>query len=286
MKYFELHFQVTPCNEAATDILAALLADVGCETFVPDEDGLKAYIQQSGYDALAIQGVLDEFPMPGTILSYSCQEAPDEDWNATWEAEGFAPIVMGQDLVIHDDLHADYPQARIDISIHPRQAFGTGTHQTTRMMLNFLMDSAPLTGKTVIDAGCGTGILGIASMKLGASGVVAYDIDEWSVRNAQENFERNAIDTSAVKILQGDASVLGWAPKSDLILANINRNILLADMPAFVECMKRDSSLVLSGFLAEDVPLLTEKACSLGLTLQSEKDDDEWRALCFSFGEK
>lgn len=280
MKYFELHFHVTPCSEAATDILAALLAEVGCEAFVPDADGLVAYVQQSFYDEAAVSDVVAAFPLPDTAVSFTCQEAPDCDWNATWEAEGFEPIALGEAMVIHDDRHTNYPSARIEITIHPQQAFGTGTHQTTRMILAQLLELS-LEGANVIDAGCGTGILGIAAMKLGAKHVWAYDIDEWSVRNAQENFGRNFPSPPPVTILHGDSSLLKDAPKADVVLANINRNILLADMPAFVRSMKPGGRLILSGFLADDVSMLEERASTLGLVLSSRRHDGDWQMLQF-----
>lgn len=274
MKYLELHFHIIPDNEAAGDVLAALLADAGCETFVPADDGLIAYVQQTLYDEISINEAIDStcaaFPLPPSI-TFESTEAPDENWNATWEAaHHFDPIQL--------------PNGE-DVCIVPRQAFGSGEHETTRMMLSLLSETAdvsssllPLAGSTVIDAGCGTGILGIAALKLGAHQVFAYDIDEWSVRNAIENYTRNGLQAT---IVEGDAGILATAPEADLLMANINRNILLADLPAFVERLKPAGHLLLSGFYEADVPSLTQAATSLGLRLLTTRADGEWRALHF-----
>ena len=273
MKYLELNFTLQPCDEAASDVLAALLTDAGGETFLPTDEGLKAYIQQDTFNEAALQEALSGFQdiFPETVLSYSCSEAPDENWNATWEAEHhFEPIALpdGQQL-----------------QIIPRQAFGSGEHATTRMILSLLGSEqlAPvLSGATVIDAGCGTGILGIAALKLGAAHVFAYDIDEWSVRNAEENYALNGVlSPAAAKIVLGDASVLSQAPQADILMANINRNILLNDMPAFVAAMKPTATLLLSGFYEADIESLVDRAESFGLNLQTTRSDGDWRALLF-----
>lgn len=271
MKYFELAFEITPNNEAAADVLAALLADAGCDTFLPSDTGLTAYILQDSYSEAAIRQAIDATlaTFEGLSITFTCAPAPDENWNATWEAEHhFEPIALpdGQQL-----------------QIIPRQAFGSGEHATTRMILSLLGSEqlAPvLSGATVIDAGCGTGILGIAALKLGAAHVYAYDIDEWSVRNAEENYALNEVlSPAAAKIVLGDASALSQAPQADILMANINRNILLNDMPAFVAAMKPTATLLLSGFYDADIESLVDRAESLGLTLRATRSDGDWRAL-------
>lgn len=277
MKYIEVHFELTPYSEAAGDVLAASLADIGFESFVPTDDGLTAYVQKSVYDetalATAVEEVRTTFGWGGEDLciAYSSREAPDQNWNATWEAEHhFEPI------------HVD---EGVDITIVPRQAFGSGEHSTTRMIVKLLSETdangqplLPIAGATVIDAGCGTGVLGIAALKLGAAQVFAYDIDEWSVRNTLDNLALNGVEATVV---EGDASVLSKAPEADIVLANINRNILLADMPAFVSRMQANGHLVLSGFLEADVEPLVEAATKLGLELRHQRSDEEWQALHF-----
>lgn len=266
MKYTEIHFTISPYNEAAADVLAALLADTGCDTFEPTDTGLVAYVLQDKFNEAAIREAVsttrDTFD---SNITFSYDDAPDENWNATWEAEHhFEPIAL--------------PDGQ-QIQIIPRQAFGSGEHATTRMILA-LLNEVPLSHSTVIDAGCGTGILGIAALKLGAAHVFAYDIDEWSVRNAEENYALNGIlDSSSAEIVLGDASVLAQAPKADIVLANINRNILLADMPAFVEAMKEEAWLVLSGFYEADIQPLEQRAEALGLQRVATRADGDWRAL-------
>lgn len=276
MKYLELTFHITPYNEAAADVLTALLADVGCDTFLPSDTGLTAYILQDAYDEVAIRDAVSstlatfspaavpEASASGLSITFTAAPAPDENWNATWEAEHhFEPITLPDGQLLH---------------IIPRQAFGSGEHATTRLMLGLLSDLAPLADTTVIDAGCGTGILGIAALKLGAAHVFAYDIDEWSVRNAQDNYALNGCEA---EIVLGDASCLAAAPQADILLANINRNILLADMPAFVSRLKPAGHLLLSGFYEADIPVLTDAATALGLTLCDTRSDGDWRALHF-----
>lgn len=277
MKYIEVHFELTPYSEAAGDVLAASLADIGFESFVPTDDGLTAYVQQSAYDETALATAVEEVRTTfgwgdeDLCIAYSSREAPDQNWNATWEAEHhFEPI------------HVD---EGVDITIVPRQAFGSGEHSTTRMIVKLLSETdsngqpvLPLAGATVIDAGCGTGVLGIAALKLGAAQVFAYDIDEWSVRNTLDNLVLNGVEATVV---EGDASVLSKAPEADIVLANINRNILLADMPAFVNRMQANGHLVLSGFLEADVEPLVEAATKLGLELRHQRSDEEWQALHF-----
>ena len=266
MKYTEIHFTISPYNEAAADVLAALLADTGCDTFEPTDTGLVAYVLQDKFDEAAVSEAVSTTRDTFTSdITFAYNDAPDENWNATWEAEHhFEPIAL--------------PDGQ-QIQIIPRQAFGSGEHATTRMILA-LLNEVPLSHSTVIDAGCGTGILGIAALKLGAAHAFAYDIDEWSVRNAEENYALNGIlDSSSAEIVLGDASVLAQAPKADIVLANINRNILLADMPAFVEAMKEEAWLVLSGFYEADIQPLEQRAEALGLQRVATRADGDWRAL-------
>ena len=273
MNYLQYLFKIDPATEAAADVLAALLADAGFESFEPTDDGLTAYVQTALLNKEALEQAIDFFPLPDTTISYISAEAPSQNWNAQWEREvGFDPILVGRRFVVLDDRHTT------PIRIRPEQAFGSGSHATTRMILEWLSNE-DLTGCTVIDAGCGTGILGIAAMLSGAGQVLAYDIDEWSVRNARENAALNGV---SLDVTLGDASVLASFPQADLFLANINRNILLADMHAFAARLKPGGRLVLSGFMAEDIPLLTEAAGAEGLILAHTANSDLWQMLVFS----
>ncbi len=266
MKYSEASFHLSPYSEAAGDVLAALLADVGFDTFVATADGLKAYVQTGVLDEAALALLAENFPIPDTTISYSIVAAPDENWNATWEHDHrFEPI--------------DLPSGK-RLTVVPRQAFGSGEHATTRMMIKLLC-SLDLTSATIIDAGCGTGILGFAAMLMGASYLVAYDVDQWSVDNARDNLLLNDIVPDRVEIREGDSSVLTATDSADVLLANINRNILLADMTTFADHTRQGGHVLLSGFYEADIPLLCEKAVGLGLVFVGSEADGDWRALHF-----
>ena len=290
MKYYELIFTISPCSQDAQDVLSALAGEAGCETFEETTTGLKAYIQQQLFDEDALKLVLDSFPFENTSISYSIQEAEDKDWNEQWEQEGFEPIIVGDGrLIIHDGRHLPQDQSLnfhnsslpTEIEIDAHLAFGTGTHETTRMICSLLLDM-PLKGKRVLDCGCGTGILGICALKLGADSVVGYDIDEWSADNTRHNAVINQVDNN-MTALCGDATVLdGFSTEFNLVMANINRNILLNDMERFRSIMTSGASLILSGFYKEDCALLESKAQSLGLSLQATRTDGDWACLLFT----
>lgn len=209
---------------------------------------------------------------------------PDQDWNQGWEDEGFEPIGVGDHLIIYDAKHTDMSMFAgndgvMRIFIEARNAFGTGTHQTTRMILRRLL-AMNMKGKTVLDCGCGTGILGIVASKLGADRVLGYDIDEWSSENAKHNASINGVGN--LDVMLGDASVLdGVDEEFDVVIANINRNILINDMSAFKRHMKDDGCLILSGFYESDVPILQETAAANGLQLKDVVEDEEWACALF-----
>lgn len=282
MKYLVAEFKIE-CQDGmiqiARDLLTDALGEAGFETFEDTEDGIKGYVQESLFDENAMNDVISNFMLPDVSISANIQEAEYKNWNEEWEEAGFERININDSITIYDARHDDGNgiASGISIGIETKQAFGTGTHETTRMIVSTLLN-IDLKGKRVLDCGCGTGILGIAASKLGASEVVGYDIDEWSSENAIHNAELNGVGN--MKVMLGDASVLKSVEgKFDVILANINRNILLADMPAFVSVMADDSLLILSGFYASDVDLLIEKASSLGLSKIDSKSDSEWTCL-------
>lgn len=282
MKYLVAEFKIE-CQDGmiqiARDLLTDALGEAGFETFEDTEDGIKGYVQESLFDENAMNDVISNFMLPDVNISANIQEAEYKNWNEEWEEAGFERININDSITIYDARHDDGNgiASGISIGIETKQAFGTGTHETTRMIVSTLLN-IDLKGKRVLDCGCGTGILGIAASKLGASEVVGYDIDEWSSENAIHNAELNGVGN--MKVMLGDASVLKSVEgKFDVVLANINRNILLADMPAFVSVMADESLLILSGFYASDVDLLIEKASSLGLSKIDSKSDSEWTCL-------
>lgn len=279
MKYFEVDFQLSPLSQDACDILAALTADAGFESFEETQHGIRGYVQQPLLDRQALEDIVNNFPIMGTNIIYTISEAEDKDWNEQWEQEGFEPIIVGNNrLAIHDGRHLPSQPADISVEIDARLAFGTGTHETTQMICEWMLDM-PMKGLRVMDAGCGTGILGIVALKLKVSHVTAYDIDEWSSDNTRHNAVINRVD-SQLSVYCGDASLLDSKTADyDLVLANINRNILLNDMPRFCQIMKQDAKLILSGFYTEDIPLLEARGKELGLTLTGAKNRDKWASI-------
>jgi ribosomal protein L11 methyltransferase len=303
MKYFEVEFTILPFSTDAADLLAAIAGEAGFETFEETSTGLKGYIQQDLLDVSTLQTSLNDFPFEGISISYDIRPAEDRDWNEQWEQEGFEPIVVKCGMrnveggmwneecpviVIHDGRHLPeaMPTGAIPIEIDAKLAFGTGTHETTRMicseLISFHIPHSTFHKIRVLDCGTGTGILSICALKLGAAEAIGYDIDEWSVDNARHNAVINQVDDRFTS-LQGDASILNKVEGNfNLVLANINRNILLADMESFRGKMAPGASLILSGFYTEDCEMLIEKAKTLGLKLTKQKEDQNWACLVFS----
>ena len=230
MKYFEVTFTTEPCNEIVTDVISAMAGEIGFESFVEWEKGVQAYIQQSLFDEEALKGMVADFPLPDTSITYTIQEAEDKDWNEEWEKNFFQPIVIGDRCCIHSTFHKDTPKTEYEILINPQMAFGTGHHETTSSIICELLD-ADLQGKSVLDMGCGTSILAILASMRGANPVTAIDIDDWCVNNSRDNIALNGITNITVEL--GDANLLEGRAPFDVIIANINRNILLADMPQY-----------------------------------------------------
>ena len=306
MRYFEVEFTLSPYSADASDVLSAMAGEAGFESFEETANGLLGYVQQSLFSEAALQEILSDFPFDGVQIRYNIREAEDRDWNEQWEQEGFEPIVVSgewrevsgernvQAVIIHDGRHLPTEEIShlssltphlIEIEIDAHLAFGTGTHETTRMicaeLISFHIPHSTF-HKRILDCGTGTGILSICALKLGAQEAVGYDIDEWSVDNARHNAVINHVDDRFTSLL-GDANILNKVEGTfDLVLANINRNILLADLPMFRKKMSPGARLILSGFYTADCPLLIEKAATLGLTLQKQKEDHDWACLVFS----
>ncbi len=287
MRYFQIKFHlegedITPEKRAtAFDLTAALSASAGLEIFDEDGGDLTGYVQEDLFDKSVLESVLADFPMEGITVNFDISKADYEDWNAPWEEAGFEPIVIDQRCVIHDMKHTPPSiDGALDIVIDARMAFGTGTHETTQMMVGELLRH-DLEGKRVLDCGCGTGILSIVASKSGASDIVAYDIDEWSVENTEHNARLNGVDN--IEVLTGDVNVLSHVSGLfDYVLANINLNILLADMASIREVMASGGHLLVSGFYTSDVEALKAEAQRLGLTCQSSISSGSWAMLSFS----
>ena len=284
MKYFEADFTISPYSPDAIDLLADIAGEAGFESFEVTPTGLKGYVQQQLFNPMLLDFGIADFPIECVDITYDIHEAEDRDWNEQWEQEGFEPIVIPPSLVIHDGRHLPDDTYLTSIEIDARQAFGTGTHETTRMICSTLLElrDQRLAGARVLDCGTGTGILSICALKLGAAEAIGYDIDEWSVDNARHNAVINQVDDHFQSLL-GDASILNKVDGTfDLVLANINRNILLSDLPAFREKMSDRALLILSGFYTADTTMLISKAETLGLTLQKQREDQDWACLVFS----
>ena len=287
MKYksVKLSINITPTPsevslQTCRDLSAALLGDIGFESFEDTEDGLIGYVPNDIFDTIKLEEALSFFPLPDVSVTYVVDDVEDRDWNVVWEEEGFPPIIIGHDCVIHDNKHLPSEHYPIDITIEASQSFGTGTHATTRLIVSELLHE-DLSGKRVLDCGCGTGILSLLAKKAGAEDVVAYDIDEWSVRNTRHNMEINGIE--GIDVLLGDSSVLSHVSGLfDYVLANINRNVLLEDMPHFKEVLKTGGQLILSGFYEQDAPMLIQSASSIGLRLSRSVLSGDWCMLVFS----
>ena len=283
MKYLEYRFNITPATPDMQDVLSAVLGEAGFESFVPTEDGenpLLAYVQPKNLDEAVLQDCLENFPVPDVQIDFSSCEAEDKDWNKVWEENYFKPLVLGNDCVVSGTMHTDVPKARYNITINPKMSFGTGHHATTAQMLQAIL-ATEMQGLRVLDMGCGTGILGILAAMRGAKEVVGVDFDEWCVENTKENLDINNIQNMSVVL--GDASALENQGMFDIILANINRNILMADLPTYLKHLKHGGSIFMSGFYEEDIPVLQERAESLGLTLKSAHCQDRWACIAFNY---
>ncbi|MCR4602671.1 MAG: 50S ribosomal protein L11 methyltransferase [Prevotella sp.] len=283
MRYLEVFFRISApqeCYQDVCDVLAAMAGETGFETFRQEHEGLTGYVQQDLFSANQLDQVISQLPFPGVSVTYQVKEADHRDWNEQWETEGFQPIAIGGQLLIHDGRHLPHPISddQLMVEIDAKLAFGTGNHQTTRLMAGELMDMS-LEGNSVLDCGTGTGILAIVALLRGAQSAVGYDIDEWSVDNARHNAIINGVEQRFTSILGDSIVIESLHEHFDLIMANINRNILLNDMPRFRKAMKPHARLLISGFYKEDVPQLIAKAETLGLTCEKELQEEDWSCL-------
>lgn len=284
MKYLVAKFKIATSEDllqVCKDLLADSAAEAGFESFEETQEGLEAYVQKELFDKDALDASIADFPIEGTGISYTIEDAEDKDWNEEWEEQGFDPICVDDQVLIYDakhpELHPTTSPDHIEIGIEAKLAFGTGNHETTRMIVSTLLNMN-LYKMRVLDCGCGTGILGLVASKLGASEVVGYDIDEWSVENAKHNAQLNGVDN--LEVYFGNASVINHiSGVFDVVLANINRNILLEDMKSFRGVLNEGGYMILSGFYEEDIPVLLEKAKEFGLYESGRRTDNNWACL-------
>ena len=258
MRYLYADIIATPYSEATCDILTAILNEAGFDSFEMTDTGIKAYILQDNFDEKDFRATLGTIAIPEATFTYTLHQLEDQDWNAEWEQNSFAPIL----------------EREFGIRLNPRMAFGSGSHDTTYQLTSLLLKE-DFTSQRVLDMGTGTGVLGIAMAKQGAKEVVAIDIDEFSVTNALENFSLNNINN--VSVLLGDASAIEGM--FDTIVANIHKNILTTDMPIYVQHLMPGGTLIISGFFVDDVPDMQEVATLNKLFTIKTVEKNNWAVI-------
>ncbi|WP_372745248.1 50S ribosomal protein L11 methyltransferase [Lutibacter sp.] len=269
--YISYTFKIHP-KEPATEILVAELGEIGFESFVENDDDLIAYIQQTDWN----ENILDDVFILNSnefSISYEMEVIEQTNWNSEWE-KNFNPIQVDNLVSIRAPFHEN-PNLKYDIVIEPKMSFGTGHHETTHMMVQHLLD-LDLTNKKVLDMGCGTGILAIFAEMKGAKPIDAIDIDNWCYQNSLENIERN--NCSNIDVYEGDASLL-INKKYDVIIANINRNILLNDMQSYMNCLNDDGIILFSGFYKEDIPIIDAEVSKYQFKIDKIIERNNWVAL-------
>ena len=273
MKTFEYSF-TAPSSDIQHDMLTTMLAEIGFDSFMDDAMGLKAYCSADNRDDLAVENLLLE-PSFSDIRLLKVVEMPDKDWNEVWEAS-YQPVVVNDRCRVRAPFHEPDPSFEFDLVIEPKMSFGTANHETTAQIIQLMLET-DFHGKTVLDMGSGTAILAILAKKLGAARTVAIDNDEWAYRNAFTNTELNGV--SDIEIILGDASSIQGS--FDVVLANINRNILLRDMHLYVAAMRPDAHIFFSGFYTEDLESIKAEAERLGLHYCRHLSRNNWVAAEF-----
>ncbi len=272
MNYFELTCITTSAEHS--EILIVKLAEQGFESFTDIEKGFKGYIQEELYTEEVKLEILQLYSL--IPFEQSLQLIADQNWNAEWE-KNFSPINVDNKCYIRASFHASIPGIPYDVQINPKMSFGTGHHETTCLVVAQMLE-LDLRDKVICDMGCGTSILAILAAKMGAASVLAIDTDEWAVENSLENIDTNNVRGIVVK--KGDAQMLAGRT-FHVILANINRNILLRDMEFYIQSLDKQGVLVLSGFFDLDIPVLQSKAESLGMTCVKKQVENKWASLLF-----
>ncbi len=265
-----------PLYEWYSDVLMSQLGTIGFNGFAETYDGFEAYIEENQLNENELKKTLTGKP-EGVKVGCSKELIKDRNWNEEWELNYFKPLVISGECLIRAPFHKDYPECRYEIIIEPNMAFGTGNHETTSMMLEAIIKEN-MTGKNVLDMGCGTGILGILASMKGAAKITAIDIDEWPVKGTAENARLNKVYN--LEVQQGDASLLGEG-SYDIILANIHKNVLLNDIPVYVKCLNQNGKLFMSGIYVEDLSELTTRALNFGLKLLEYQEKNKWVMAAF-----
>ena len=278
MNYTELQLTVSPDY---ADILTAELAELGFESFIETNEGVNAYIAEPEFEEQAVQALIAKYAGQ-TAIAYEVSSLEKKNWNAEWE-KGYEPIEVagpaGAGVRVRASFHEpDLDRFQYDIIINPKMSFGTGHHETTAMMLEHQL-GLNFDEKTVLDVGCGTGILAILAAKMGARAVLAFDIEEWAVENARENADLN--HCPQITVFQGTITDVDVSNKYDVILANINRNVLLTEIPAYTSLLTDEGCLLVSGFYEADAPDVAQKAIDTGLAVGNRLVCNQWTSLLF-----
>lgn len=276
MDYIELKIELEPANQETNEIIIAQLAELGFESFTDNENGFNAYIRITDFsDEVAAK--IEELIVPDrTKISHQIEKIKDQNWNAQWESS-FEPINVDNRCLVRASFHKNTSELEYDIIIDPKMAFGTGHHQTTYLMIEQILN-ADLKDKVVLDMGCGTGVLAILAEMKGAKTITAIDIDEWAYQNTTENIQVN--ECTRIVPHCGDVRLIVGI-EFDVILANINRNILLSDMKHYNDSLSLDGILIISGILKIDIDVIMSNAVDLGLKHQSTSTRDEWVTMSF-----
>jgi len=278
MQYFEIKLTVIP-GDPWKDIFTSMMADAGCDSFMDgeNENELLCYIPVDAYNEQAIKEIVEDHGFPDVRVDWMVQPMPDKDWNAEWEAN-YSPVTIADRCYIRAPFHPAKTDVEYEIIIEPKMSFGTAHHATTSQMAEYVLET-DVKGKSLLDMGAGTGVLAILAHMRGANPVTAIDIDEWAYRNGLENVAHN--NCPEVKVLLGDASLLG-EETYDIILANINRNILVNDIPTYVGCLNEGGLLFMSGFYdGNDLEIIKQRSAENGMEYVSHKVKDQWVAAKF-----
>ncbi len=276
MDYIELTCKIKAENpENIAEILVAELNEIGYESYDEEDGLLKAYILEKFFDFNAVKK-LQVNTLPDCTIDYSWEIIKTQNWNEVWE-KSFEPIVVDNQCIIRAPFHTGTPKLKYEIIIEPKMSFGTGHHETTYLMLKTILEM-DLENKSVLDMGCGTGVLAILAKLKGAKHVTAIDINEWAYNNTLENIEKN--NCADIKVLQGDASLLK-NQNYDIILANINRNILMSDISKYAKALNQKGILLLSGLYKDDLTMIKNEAADHNLTFNSFKEKHNWVAAIF-----
>ncbi|HET6559162.1 MAG TPA: 50S ribosomal protein L11 methyltransferase [Prolixibacteraceae bacterium] len=274
MIYTKITFTLSPDSEENREILVAVLSELSFDSFDETEDRVLGYSPGEAFDMEAMKEITSSLPF---AVATDRELIPDQNWNEVWEKNYFKPLLIGGRCLVRAPFHTDYEKAEYELVIEPKMAFGTGNHETTTLMAEQILDM-DLTGKTVLDMGCGTGILGMLASLRGAQQVTAIDIDKWSYESTQENAQLNNIHNLQAKL--GDASLLG-GETYEVVFANIHKNVIINDLPVYEKVLEKEGILYLSGFYNHDMADVKAKAESLGLQERGHHEKNNWVVYAF-----